>query len=54
MFMRPGTELTVMWTAADVAVEPRLSVTTAVSVYVPAATLVQAMLYGLVVSEPID
>ena len=31
---------------------PRLSVARAVSVYVPAATLLQAKLYGAVVSSP--
>src|SRR5688572_8813313 len=46
--------LTVMVRAADVVVAPSSSVARAVSEYVPAGTLFQAMLYGLVVSLPIS
>src|SRR5216684_2193502 len=46
-------ELTVMLTAAEVVAAPKLSVARAVIECVPAATLLQVMLYGAVVSVPI-
>src|SRR5947208_2648073 len=45
---------TVMPTAAEVVFAPRLSVATACSAYVPAATLFHVMLYGAAVAVPIN
>src|SRR2546422_527713 len=48
----PVAGLTVTFTAADVAVAPRLSVATAVREYVPAGALLHEKLKGAVVSSP--
>jgi hypothetical protein len=52
-FVRVPPDVTVTVIAADVVEAPPLSVATAVSAYVPAATLLHVTPYGLVVSVPI-